>query len=89
MLYPYIELADETAILHTEIKEGNTVEVHFERPVENGFESARCVLPSYKWIVREGFTDDEINFFVKFLESNAHLIYRYAQTGGVKLAKSV
>ena len=74
MLYPYMELADETAILHTQVKQGNTVEVQFERPTENGFDSARCVLPTYEWISREGFTDDEIAFFVKFLESNAHLI---------------
>ena len=55
MMYPYITLADETEITHSQIIEVDgtqTVEVHFERPNENGFDSARCVLPSLpqkKW----------------------------------------
>ena len=51
MMYPYITLADETEITHSQIIEVDgtqTVEVHFERPNENGFDSARCVLPSYR-----------------------------------------
>ncbi len=86
MLYPYITLADNTEILHTHIFDENgekCVEIHFERPTPNGFESARCTLPSYKWIVREGFTDDEIAGFEKFIKNNAHLIYRFAENGGV------
>lgn len=89
MLYPYMTLADETAILHTQVKPGDVVEVQFERPHESGFDSARCKLPSYEWIRREGFSDKEIEFFNAFLHSNAHLIYRYAQTGGADIAKSV
>ena len=89
MLYPYITLADETEILHTDIKPNNVVEVHFERPHEDGFDTARCALPSYTWIKREGFADSEIDFFNDFLHSNAHLIYRYAQTGGADIAKFV
>lgn len=38
MMYPYITLADGTEI------------VHFERPTEEEFDSARCELPDYKWI---------------------------------------
>ncbi len=63
--------------------ENKTVQVHFERPVEGGFDSARCELPSYKWIKREGFTDDEIKKFTRFLENNAHLIFRFADNGGI------
>lgn len=89
MLYPYMTLADDTEILHTQVKPGDVVEVQFERPNDNGFDSARCVLPSYEWIKREGFTDKEIAFFTELLHSNAHLLYRYAQTGGADIAKSV
>ena len=39
--------------------------VNFERPVENGFNSARCELPDYKWTVNEGYSDEEIAFFEK------------------------
>ena len=52
MMYPYITLADETEITHSQIIESDgqqNVEVHFERPTETGFDSARCVLPTYQW----------------------------------------
>ena len=86
MIYPYITLADETEIVHTQVfdEDGHEcVEVHFERPSDDGFESARCVLPSYKWILRNGFSDKEITEFEEFLQYNAHLIFRFAKTGGV------
>ncbi len=50
MLYPYMILADETEIVHSHIIEENgiqCVEVHFERPTEDGFDVARCSLPTY------------------------------------------
>lgn len=88
-MYPYMTLDDETEIVHSQILEKNgekSVEVHFERPTENGFDTARCSLPSYKWIKREGFTDKEIEMFEKFLHSNAHLLFKYAESGGIKIA---
>lgn len=89
MMYPYMILFDETEIVHSHLIEEDglqRVEVHFERPSEKGFDVARCSLPDYKWIKREGFTDQEINKFEKFLHSNAHLLYKYAATGGIKIA---
>ena len=86
MIYPYITLADGTEIVHTQVfDEGGQecVEVHFERPSDNGFESARCSLPLYEWILRDGFTDGEIEAFEEFLKHNAHLIFRFAKSGGV------
>ena len=89
MMYPYITLADETEIVHSQIIEKNgekSIEVHFERPTEDGFDIARCSLPSYKWIKRDGFSDEEIEFFEKLLHSNAHLLFKYAEIGGIKIA---
>lgn len=89
MMYPYITLADETEITHSHIikKDGvQTVEVHFERPTETGFASARCVLPSYQWKFNEGFSEEEMTFFYEFLQHNAHLLYRYAAQGGIHCA---
>ncbi|WP_347490623.1 hypothetical protein ABDB91_05550 [Desulfoscipio sp. XC116] len=43
MMYPYITFADETEIVHSHISEDNgvqCVEVHFERPTEEGFDMA-------------------------------------------------
>lgn len=89
MMYPYMTLADETEIVHSEIIEENNIEkvfVNFERPTETGFDSARCELPDYKWIQREGYTDKDMTFFDEFLHHNAHLIYKYAKNGGVQIA---
>ena len=44
MMYPYITLPDETEIVHSQIvtESGKQkVIVNFERPTENGFDSAR------------------------------------------------
>ena len=82
MMYPYMTLADETEIVHSQIieKEGQRkVIVNFERPTENGFDSARCELPDYKWTEREGYSDEEIALFEKLLHTNAHLINSNAE----------
>jgi len=89
MMYPYMTLADETEILHSHIIDVGgilRVEVHFERPTEEGFDTARCALPNYSWIKREGYTDEEIATFEQFLQNNAHLLYKYAASGGVHIA---
>ena len=89
LMYPYIILDDETEISHSHVidKNGqNEIEVHFERPNENGFDTARCSLPSYCWVIREGFSDDEIKAFLHFLKSNEHLLFKYAASGGIQVA---
>lgn len=78
----YMTLSDNTLITHSQIMEKDglqVVQVHFERPIENGFCSARAELPDYKWIYNEGFTDSEIKEFTELLERHAHLFYKYAQ----------
>ena len=53
MMYPYMILSDETEIVHSHLIEENgekKVIVHFERPTEEGFDVARCELPSYRWL---------------------------------------
>ena len=37
--------------------------VHFERPIENGFVSARCQFPDYRWLFIDGYSKEEIAFF--------------------------
>ena len=87
MMYPYMTLADETEIVHSQIlqEDGvNKVIVHFERPTETGFDTARCELPDYKWSMMEGFSHKEIAMFEELVRSNAHLFYKYARNGGYK-----
>ncbi|MCD8039422.1 MAG: hypothetical protein LUE96_10125 [Lachnospiraceae bacterium] len=89
MMYPYMELADETEIVHSHIINEDGIKkvlVNFERPTDTGFDSARCELPSYKWIFAEGYSDREIAMFEQLLHSNAHLLYKYAESGGVQIA---
>ena len=89
MLYPYLTLWDDTEICHSQIMEKDgkpVVEVHFEKPVESGFCSARCTLPDYTWQFSEGFSEKEIAFFDEFLRHNAHLLIKYAGTGGIHCA---
>lgn len=89
MMYPYMKLADETEIVHSQLFEEDGIQkvlVHFERPTEDGFDSARCELPSYKWLYNHGYSENEIHFFDQLLHSNAHLIYKYAANGGVHIA---
>ncbi len=89
MMYPYMTLADETEIVHSQIIEDDgkkRVVVNFERPTEEGFDSARCELPEYHWLTISGYSDAEIHFFEQLLHSNAHLIYQYAENGGIQIA---
>ena len=89
MIYDYISLPDGTDIVHTQIlneKENPTVEVHFECPINGGFKSARCELPSSKWLFNDGYSDEEIKFFTELLHHNAHLIFKYAANGGLQIA---
>lgn len=79
MMYPYMTLADETEITHSHIimsDEMETVEVHFERPTEAGFDSARCILPGYNWKFIEGYSVDEIKEFEEFLHHDEYLLFK-------------
>lgn len=90
MMYPYMTLDDETEIVHSQLIEDENgkqkVIVNFERPTETAFDSARCELPDYTWTEREGYSDEEISMFEKLLQSNAHLLYKYAANGGIHIA---
>lgn len=89
MMYPYMTLSDETEIVHSQIIDDDgkkKVFVHFERPTDNGFDSARCELPDYNWIYKNGYSDSEIEMFENLLHSNAHLLYKYAASGGINIA---
>ena len=44
MMYPYMTLSDETEIVHSQLIEDKGIKkviVNFERPTDNGFDSAR------------------------------------------------
>lgn len=90
MMYPYVKYADGTEVVFSNIYIENDIEcidVHFERPTENGFDSVRIQLPTYKVTVWEGnYSDKEIEFFKQVVQNNADLFYKYAKEGGLKIA---
>ena len=90
MMYPYLTLSDGTEVVHSELLEGEQggrVLVHFERPRADGFDSVRFELPSYDMEMWEGeFSDAELKSLREFLEANAHLLFRYAAEGGLRIA---
>lgn len=90
MMYPYVKYSDGTEVLFSNIyidNEKECIDVHFERPTNNGFDSVRIQLPTYKVTVWEGnYSNEEIEFFKKVVQNSADLFYKYAREGGIKLA---
>ena len=83
---------DGTEIVHSQIisKDGaDHVIVHFERPTEDGFDDARCELPSYTWTDVHGFSKEELALFDEMVRASAHLFYKYAACGGIESAQSI
>ena len=89
MMYQYVKYPDETQVMFSNVNiEDNIdcIDVHFERPTENGFDSVRIQLPTYKVTVWEGnYTEEEIEFFKKIVQNSADLFYKYAKEGGLKI----
>lgn len=89
MMYEFMTLNDNTGIAHSDAvqKDGKEqVKVHFEQPIDGGFNVAECWLPDYFWVNRQGFTDEQMQYFQRFLENNAHIIISLARNGGFENA---
>ena len=91
MMYSYVKYADGTEVVFSDIikneKGEETIQIHFERPTENGFDSVRFELPTYKILYKEGnYTDEEINLFKTVVEHGAPSFYRWAREGGIHIA---
>ncbi|MDE5830637.1 MAG: hypothetical protein K2H53_02960 [Clostridia bacterium] len=91
MMYPYVKYSDGTEVVFSDVYTDDTgkecIDVHFERPTENGFDSVRITLPKYEIHVWEGnYSEEEIEFFKKIVENSADLFYKYSKEGGLKFA---
>ena len=82
MMYPFMQLEDNTEIVHSGILEGEKVKIYIERPIEGGLQSATCFLPEYIWEEVSGFDSTDIEKFQEIIESTSHLIMRFAKEGG-------
>jgi hypothetical protein len=79
VFYDYVALEDGTQIVYSDVLEDGTVEISVERPVELGFDSARCSIPSFEWYDVKGFSDDELYSIDRFVHKNAPLMLRLAR----------
>ncbi len=91
MMYPYVKYSDGTQVLFSNIyiddEERECIDVHFERPTEDGFDSVRIKLPTYEITIWEGnYTEEEIAFFKEVVGNSSDLFYKYAKEGGLKFA---
>ena len=85
MFYPFMTLNDETEITHSEphfLNGKEEVVVYIERPCDGGFDSASCILPSYRWEDIKGFSEDDIARLQEVVESEADVIIEFARKGG-------
>lgn len=79
MFYNYAELEDGTQLTFSNVLDGGEVQVSIERPVELGFDSAMCTLPSFEWTAIEGFDESDMTRLDSFIHNNAQLILRLAR----------
>lgn len=83
MMYPFLQIDGDTEIVHSEMLPSGEVKVYVEKPdAKDGFHHATCFLPTYRWEDIQGFSAKEIDRYQEVIESTAHLIMEFAQTGG-------
>lgn len=79
MFYNYAELEDGTQLAFSNVLDDGEVQVSIERPVDLGFDSAMCTLPSFEWTAIEGFDESDMTRLDSFIHNNAQLILRLAR----------
>ena len=84
MMYPFMTLNDGTEITHSEMKEDERVKVYIETADEkDGFHSAACWLPEYRWENIQGYSEAEMAYYKQLIRNNAHLLIEFSQNGGI------
>ena len=93
MLYNFIELPDQTIISHSEIlikDNREQVKVYIETPDEkNCFNHATCWLPEEKWEDILGYSQERMEYFKDFINSEKSLIIEFAKNGGLENASGL
>jgi hypothetical protein len=89
MMYPFLQVDGDTEIVHSEMLPNGEVRVYVEQPdADDGFHSASCFLPGYRWEQVNGFTAEQLARYQEIIESTAHLIIEFSQQGGFDHAAS-
>lgn len=78
-MWRYVTFPDETIVAYSDIRDDETVQIDIERPRDGGFDTARCLMPAYRWSNVDGFSGEELESFEVFLRNNAPLIFDFAR----------
>lgn len=78
-MWRYVTFPDETIVAYSDIRDDETVQIDIERPRDGGFDTARCLMPAYRWSNVDGFSGEELESFEAFLRNNAPLIFDFAR----------
>ena len=85
MMYPFMTLNDDTEITHSEMKPDGRVKVYIETPDDTGgFHNATCWLPECRWEDIDGYSEEEMAYFILLIKNNAHLIMGISSGRGSK-----
>ena len=83
MMYSFLTLDDETEIVHSEMLPDGRVKVYIEKPDEKDcFHHAVCFLPDYQIEDVKGFTEKEMERYLKIIQDTAHLIFESSSACG-------
>ena len=91
MTFEFAKYPDETLVVFSDIRKKENgeeyIRVSFERPTDKGFDTVVFELPSYEIVEKDGnYSDEEIKEFRETVEKGAHLFFKYAREGGVRIA---
>lgn len=56
MMWCHVQLPDETKFAYPETRDNGPVEIAVGRPHDWGFDTAKCVMPAYRWFEADGFS---------------------------------
>lgn len=89
MMYPYMILSDETDVVYSNLlidEDGQEyLEVHFERPMLHGFDSARCRIPEYRWLYNDGYSEEDITSFTDLIKQAEKDLFERAKEATQRL----
>lgn len=79
-MYPFLTLDDNSEIVHSQILNNGEVKVYIETPDENdGFHSMTCFLPSYRLENMNGYSSNEIQYYLDVIKSKEHIIIEHSK----------
>ena len=87
MMYPCVQLIDNTEIVHSEMYPDGRVKVYVEKPdAKDCFHNMTCYLPKYEITESFGFSNEEIESYIDIIKSTSNLIMEFARNGGFEHA---